>query len=112
MPNQIRLAPAQQSAADGLSSGLSKGHLIILRAQAGMGRTAVLSHVHSIVGGTFLSIRQFLDELIGRTPEAIEEAFLSMLDKALAAADLVIDDDLHLVNAVVQGCSYARSNLL
>jgi predicted AAA+ superfamily ATPase len=112
MPNQIHLAPAQQCAADRLASGLSKGHLFILRAQAGMGRTTVLSHVHGTVGGTFLSIRQFLDELAGRTPEAIEEAFLSMLDKALAGADLVIVDDLHLVNAIVEGCYYGRTNLL
>jgi transitional endoplasmic reticulum ATPase len=112
MPNQIRLAPAQQTAADGLSSGLSKGHLLVLRAQAGMGRTAVLSHVHGIVGGTFLSIRQFLDELVGWTPDAIEEAWLSMLDNALAAADLVIVDDLHLVKSIVDGCYYNRTNLL
>lgn len=112
MTNQFRLAPAQQDAADRLSSGLSKGHIFVLRAQPGMGRTTVLSHVHGIAGGTFLSIRKFLDELTGRTPEAIEEAFLSMLDKALTDDDLVIVDDLHLVKAVVEGCYYSRTNLL
>jgi predicted AAA+ superfamily ATPase len=112
MTNPIRLAPAQQTAADDLASGLSKGEIFVLRAQPGMGRTTVLSHVHGVVGGTFLSIRHFLDELSGRTPEAIEEAFLAMLDRALADADLVIVDDLHLVKAVVEGCNYHRANLL
>ena len=77
-----------------------------------MGRTTVLSHVHRIVGGVFLGVRQFLDALAARTPEAIEEAFLAMLDHALADTDLVIVDDLHLVTAIVDSCTYTRSYLL
>ena len=82
MTNQIRLAPAQQDAAERLSSTLSKGDIFILRAQPGMGRTTVLSHIHGIVGGVFLGVRQFLNELTARAPQAIEEAFLAMLDHA------------------------------
>jgi transitional endoplasmic reticulum ATPase len=112
MTNQLRLAPAQQYAADRLSSALPKGDIFVLRAQPGMGRTTVLSHVHAIAGGIFLSIRQFLDQLTAREPAAIEEAFLTMLDWAMLDADLVIVDDLHLVTAVVDSCDYMRSNLL
>ncbi len=112
MTKQIRLAPAQQDAADRLSSAISKGDIFILRAQPGMGRTTVLSHVHGVVGGVFLGARQFLDELTARAPEAIEEAFLAMLDHALTDNDLVIVDDLHLVTMVVDSCSYTRSYLL
>jgi SpoVK/Ycf46/Vps4 family AAA+-type ATPase len=112
MTNQIRLAPAQQDAAERLSSTLSKGDIFILRAQPGMGRTTVLSHMHGIVGGVFLGVRQFLNELTARAPQAIEEAFLAMLDHALADYDLVIVDDLHLVTTVVDSCSYTRSYLL
>ena len=112
MMSQTRLAPAQQNAVDRLSSGLSKGNILVLRAEPGMGRTTVLSHIHSIVGGVFLSIRQFLNELTARAPEAIEEAFLAMLDQALADHNLVIVDDLHLVTAVVNNCDYTRSHLL
>jgi ABC-type uncharacterized transport system YnjBCD ATPase subunit len=112
MTNQIRLAPAQQAAADRLSSALSKGEIFVLRAQPGMGRTTVLSHLYGTAGGTFLGVRQFLNELTVRTPEAIEEAFLSMLDRALSAADLVIVDDLHLLTAIVDSCNYWRTNLL
>jgi predicted AAA+ superfamily ATPase len=112
MTSQIRLAPAQQDAADRLSSALSKGDIFVLRAQPGMGRTTVLSHVHQVAGGIFLSIREFLDQLTAREPAAIEEAFLTMIDWAMLDADLVILDDLHLVTAVVDSCEYTRTNLL
>jgi SpoVK/Ycf46/Vps4 family AAA+-type ATPase len=112
MTNQIRLTPAQQIAADQLFSALSKGDIFVLRAQPGMGRTTVLQHLHAIAGGIFLSIRQFLEQLTAREPAAIEEAFLTMLDWAMADADLVIIDDLHLVTAVVDSCDYTRTNLL
>jgi len=112
MTNQVRLAPAQQDAADRLASGLSKGDIFILRGQPGMGRTTVLAHVHSAAGGVLLGVRQFLKELTARTPEAIEEAFLAMLDRALVDADLVFVDDLHLVTAIVNGCDYPRTYLL
>jgi transitional endoplasmic reticulum ATPase len=112
MTNQIRLAPAQQEAADRLSSSLPKGDIFILRGQPGMGRTTVLSHVHRIAGGAFLGVRQFIEELAARSPEAIEEAFLAILDRALTESDVVIVDDLHLVTAIANGCDYPRSNLL
>jgi transitional endoplasmic reticulum ATPase len=112
MTNQFRLSPAQQSAADRLSNRLSTGSVFVLRAQPGMGRTTVLSHVHRNTGGIFLGVRQFLNELTARRPEAIEEAFLAMLDHALNESDLVIVDDLHLVTAVVTSCEYSRSYLL
>jgi len=112
MTNQIRLAPAQRAAAERLSSVLSKGEIFVLRAQPGMGRTTVLSHLYGTAGGILLGVRQFLNELTVRTPEAIEEAFLSMLDRALSAADLVIVDDLHLLTAIVDSCNYWRANLL
>jgi transitional endoplasmic reticulum ATPase len=112
MTNRIRLTPAQQAAADRLSGGLSKGDLFVLRAQPGMGRSTVLAHLHTIAGGLLLGAREFLNQLTDHAPAAIEEAFLAMLDRALADADLVIVDDLHLINAVVQGCSYDRTYLL
>src|SRR5579863_484234 len=112
MTNPVRLAPAQQTAADRLSSVLSQSEIFVLRAQPGMGRTTVLAHFHALFGGIFLGVRELLNELTARAPEAIEEAFLAILDRALADADLVIVDDLHLVRAVVDNCNYHRTNLL
>ena len=112
MTSPIRLAPAQQMAADRLSSSLSKGEIFVLRAQPGMGRTAVLAHVHAAAAGVFLGVRDLLCELTVRTPETIEEAFLAMLDRAVTNSGVVILDDLHLVRAIVDSCNYPRTNLL
>src|SRR5438045_8617551 len=60
-----------------------------------MGKTTILQKAHASLGGAFLGVRQFLRTLDARQPAAIEEAFLSMLEDAVAVKDVVIVDDLH-----------------
>src|SRR5882757_3748084 len=98
MKNEITLTPTQQSAFDGLLSGISAGDVVVLRGDSGRGKTTILRKAHAKLGGAFAGVRQFLSALDGRQPAAIEEAFLAMLEEALASKDLVIVDDLHLVN--------------
>jgi transitional endoplasmic reticulum ATPase len=112
MKPEIRLTPAQQTAAEHVLSGLPTGDVFALRARPGVGRTTVLRHIHAVAGGALLEIRAFLDALCAREPDAIEESFLAMLDAALAAHDLVIVDDLHLVTAIVDKFRYRRAFLL
>jgi len=107
-----RLTPAQQQAANCLLGGLPAGDVFVLRAKPGMGKTTVLRYLHAQAGGTLLGIRQFLEELMARGPEAIEESFLRVLDDALAKFDLVFVDDLHLITNVVENCDYQRTYLL
>jgi hypothetical protein len=111
MAREITLTPVQQTAAEELLTALGAGHILVLRAAAGMGRTTVLQAVHSSAGGAFAGVTQFMDVLASRQPAAIEEAFLQMIEQALARHDLVIVDDLHLVASVVHTCNYARSYL-
>ena len=112
MKNELTLTPTQQSAADGLLRGLPAGDVFVLEGQPGMGKTTVLLEVHRQAGGAFLGVRQFLDVLIAREPAAIEEAFLEMLDTALAGHDIVFVDDLHLITNVLESCDYPRTYLL
>jgi transitional endoplasmic reticulum ATPase len=112
MNNQLKLTPIQQSAADGLLSGLSAGDVFVLQGEPGMGKTAILRYVHAHAGGAFVGVRQFLEALMAREPAAIEEAFLEMLDSALARHDMIFVDDLHLVANVVDACDYPRTYLL
>ena len=50
--------------------------------------------------------------LAAREPAAIEEAFLDMVEQSLAAHDLVIVDDLHLVANTANNYKYPRAHLL
>ena len=92
----------------------------MLRANPGMGRTTVLRHIHETTGGALLGMRRYIDTLMLHRPDAIEQAFVEMVEEALAHNDIVVLDDLHLVAAItnnyedttVPGCSRPRSEAL
>jgi transitional endoplasmic reticulum ATPase len=106
------LTPAQNAAASELLKSLSLGGAFALRAASGMGRTTVLKHVQSTVGGALLGMRQFIDMLMVRRPDAIEQAFVEMLEEALLAHQVVLVDDLHLLTAITDSFNYGRTGLL
>ena len=108
----IVLAPAQQEAYEGLLNGSAAGDVLVLMARPGSGRTTIVHKLHEALGGAFLGIRDFMQSLAAQRPEAIEEAFLQMMEQALAHQHTVIVDDLHLVTRVVEACEYPRALLL
>ncbi|HEX3682102.1 MAG TPA: ATP-binding protein [Bryobacteraceae bacterium] len=108
----IILTPSQQTAADGLLSGMAAGDVCVLECAAGMGKTTVLRWLHTKLGGAFVTARQFMNLLKKRTPAAIEETFMEVLETALKKYDVALVDDLHLVAQVVQGYNYPRTNLI
>src|SRR5579862_2261102 len=110
--NRIELTPAQSLAAGRILAGLRASGLVLLRAGHGMGRTTVLRHVHSAAGGTLIGAREFMTVLAAHQANALEEAFLALVDGALDRHDLVIIDDFHLIKAVVNACDYPRTYLL
>jgi hypothetical protein len=112
MNQELKLTPAQHRAAMNLLRGLQVGDVIVLEGEPGTGKTTILQEVHRQAGGKLLGVRDFLEALIARGPAAIEEAFLAMLDAAVAGHDLVLVDDLHLVANIVEDCEYPRSHLL
>ena len=113
MTNQeLKLTPSQRQAAVNLLRGLEAGDVLVLQGQPGTGKTTVLEEVQRQADGTLAGARQFLESLKANGPWAIEEAFLGMLDEALAANGVVLVDDLHLVTDIVEGCDYQRSHLL
>jgi AAA+ superfamily predicted ATPase len=108
----LRLTPAQQRAAEGLLGAIPTGSAFALSANAGMGSTTVLRHVHATLGGAFVGLRQFLKELMDRQPLALEEALLDLIDQAMRDHELVIVDDLQLIASVTQSCDYQRTGLI
>jgi hypothetical protein len=110
LQNSALLTPAQQRATKELLGQLPARDVFVLRSAAGMGRTTVLQRVHHAAGGVFLTVREFIRSLSARRQAAIEEAFLDMLEQAVAHHQLVIVDDLHLVANPPH--NYLRSHLL
>ncbi len=112
MKREITLTPTQQAAFDGLLGGISAGGVLVLQGESGMGKTTILRQTHARLGGAFVGVRQFMSTLVSGQPVAIEEAFLAMIEEAVARHDLVIVDDLHLVTNVVDNYQYSRRYLL
>src|SRR5262245_58007285 len=112
MEKRVTLTPAQRAVAGGLAKAASMASVLVLKSGAGMGRTTVLRRLHQTVGGSFVGARQFMSTLNVRAPEAIEEAFLEMVERALRFRRIVIVDDLHLIRDVAQSFDYPRTNLL
>ena len=108
----VPLTPAQERAAQNLLAGLSVSEVVVLRAEAGKGRTTILRKAHAAAGGVFIGVRQFMEALAGREAAAIEEAFLAMIEGSLNGHELVIVDDLQLITKVVDACDYPRAHLL
>ena len=108
---ELFFTPSQQEVAEPLLQALSIGGILVLRAKAGLGRTAILQHVHACAGGAFLHVHDLLRTLQLRQPAAIEESFLELIRHNLLQHELVIVDDLHLVLDIVEHYNYARTNL-
>ncbi len=110
-----RLCPAQQEAYDGLRHALKYGSVLVLYGDAGMGKSTVLRELHGETGGTYLTMKDFIDAIRHETPLAMEETFELMVMTALARHDAVIVDDLHLITNVIGACGdsyYPRSGFI
>jgi hypothetical protein len=107
------LCPAQQQACQSLLAAQPVGNLFVVRGGPGKGKTTVLREAHLALGGTFLTLKEFVDAMRPRHPLAMEETFEAWLLKALTEHDCVFLDDLHLITNVVSGCgSYPRAGFL
>ena len=107
----VQLSPSQRKAAEGVLLGLTRGDCAVLQDFGSDGKTTVLAYVHERLGGVRVGVREFLSQLAAYEPLAIEEAFLDLIEAQIAAHDLVIVDDLHLIRNVVESCDYTRKYL-
>src|SRR5579872_1202142 len=108
----MKLSPVQRLVFDRLLGGISVGDVVVLRGAPGAGKTTILTMVHAVMGGALLGMRQFIEQVAALDPLAIEEAFLGMLDEALAKDGLLFVDDLHLVSNIAESYDFPRTLLL
>jgi AAA+ superfamily predicted ATPase len=108
----VHLTPAQDRAENQIMESLGSGDVVLLRADAGKGRSTVLKHVHAATGGAFVGARHFIDALMVRRPDAIEQAFVEMLEDVLAGHQTVIVDDLHRITWITGNYHYTRHMVL
>jgi ATP-dependent 26S proteasome regulatory subunit len=106
------LTPAQRVAAERLLAAIRACNIVALQAAHGAGRTTVLRAVAAATGGVSIGAREFMTALAGHQASAFEEAFVSLMERALDSHDFVILDDLHLIDAVANACDYPRTWLL
>jgi len=106
------LSPAQRAATERVFSAVRTGNIVVLKAAHGAGRTTVLRAVEAATGGALIGAREFMSVLAGHQAAAIEEAFVSLMDRVLDRHGFAILDDFHLINAVVNACDYPRTWLL
>jgi ATP-dependent 26S proteasome regulatory subunit len=109
----IQLCPAQQSALESLLTGLEIGSIFRVHGGVGRGKTTLLKEVHHQTGGSFLTMKNFVDASSRQHPLALEETLYQLVLDALKAQPVVIVDDLHLLDLFSAGCHfYPRSGYL
>ncbi len=106
------LTPVQQAAADRLIASLPVGSVLILRGDAGVGKTTILNALRPETGGILLGMRSFVDMLMLRRPDAIEQSFVEMIEEAMADHEIVLVDDFHLITAITGHYNYTRAGLM
>lgn len=109
---EISFTPAQQHAVSRLLEAIPVGNVFALEGETGAGKTLILGEIHRACGGALLGMREFIASLQTHVAAAIEEAFVKMVEQAMADHELILVDDLHLVMNTVESCNYPRAELL
>ncbi len=108
---EFPLTPSQQKIADKLLDGLSVGEVCLLQGATGTGKTVLLRYIARHLGGVLIPIGRFVALLRDRSPAAIEETFLELVEHHFRVGTILIIDDLHLILRVVEDYDYPRLHL-
>jgi len=107
------LSPAQEKVYQVLLTQLQENILSGLSVPYGYGRSFMLQRLAAETGGHVLRLADIFEETQTLHPLAIEEGIANALLKALKVHDLVIVDDFHLLQGMLEECYYkARPSVL
>src|ERR1039457_6906962 len=77
------LTPAQRGATERLLAVIRAGNIVVLKRPTGAGGPPVFRPVKAATRGALIGARDFMGVLAGHQAAAIEEAFVSLMDRAL-----------------------------
>jgi hypothetical protein len=83
MAEPVTLSPTQRAACEAVVAALPVGRVFELRSKTGRGRTTVLSALHTALGGSLLTVKDFVAALDKRHPLALEEVLFERIYDAL-----------------------------
>lgn len=110
---ETSLCPTQQVVFETLLRSSKIGNVFELQGNSGTGKSTILRKLYQDLRGTFLHIRDFIDEMQGQHPLALEETFDRLMTRMIRTNDVVIVDDFHLLLQIqYQGHAYPRAGLL
>src|SRR5690349_17668861 len=98
----VVLTPVQEQAFLNLQAGVTQADVVVLRGKTGAGKTTILKKLHADRGGAWLGMREFMRALDTRLPQAMEEAFLQIFDRAMEGHEIVFFDDLDLLGDIFE----------
>jgi predicted AAA+ superfamily ATPase len=109
----MKLSPTQATTFSRAAKDVADTNLVVVWGGSGLGRTTILKALHAKTGGTFLSMRDYIERMAAAHPLAFEETFQDFVLSAFKKHLAVYVDDLHLLNSVVCcGYSYPRKDFL
>jgi AAA+ superfamily predicted ATPase len=112
MELRISLSPAQEKLAGEVLAAIRVFPLVVLRCNAGMGRSSILRSLRDRIGGTMVEVCEFMTLLKDREPSAFEETFADLIEASIQKEGILIIDDLHLIHRVADSYAYTRQQLL
>ncbi|AMV21086.1 ATP-dependent zinc metalloprotease FtsH 1 [Planctomyces sp. SH-PL14] len=104
--------PRQAACVDTVRRCLAFHPLIHLSARDGTGRTSILEALHKELGGSMVTIRDYVKVTAGKPPLGTDEWLCDLLIRRLKKHETVFVDDFHLAQAVSQNCNNPRSDYL
>jgi SpoVK/Ycf46/Vps4 family AAA+-type ATPase len=111
-PALTPLSPSQAAAFEKALSVVAGHPILLVRGDAGVGKTTILQHLHARLGGRFLNCGDSLDAISVRHPHAVEEAMRGMFDEALRRDDVLFLDDLDAIETTTKmSAAYPRPYL-
>jgi hypothetical protein len=92
------MTPSQQRAYELMLATIPGAAITVLKGDVGMGKSLVIAHLQSQLGGTVYSLNQVIAEIAKRGAGHVEETIVDFITGAFQHDDLVFVDDITMLD--------------